>query len=387
MRRRKQINATFSLLWHLHLCIRLHRPRAGTWSASPPALPDANLKRQLCENVAFICLRRLRKKTLFFGMILHSFFLCANPKEGQIVKGDVTMRSKGKTLSIHAGEKSIIQWKEFSIDAGEKIRFIQPSAHSAVLNRVSNKISHINGLLEANGHVYLLNPNGVVIGKEGHIQSRTFIASTLHLNDEVFLNHQDLFFKGNSEAKIVNLGKIEALGGDVFLFAKTVINEGKVQAFQGSFENSTENEILLKPNQEQRLFISTKKAGGMIQAKQCLNSDGNVYSLAINKKGIIEAIFEKSENEKEVLSKEPSIAFSPSSSSGRAVAEMFQNLKTYDDFLFTYKNFLFGYDKGCYHPHLYPKGMISSFDLYHQEMLEMVRPKYRNYHLKYVESF
>ncbi|AWJ94243.1 hypothetical protein Sp245p_31100 (plasmid) [Azospirillum baldaniorum] len=91
----------------------------------------------------------------------------ANPLEGTVTAGAATIQSSTpKSMEIlQSTDKAIINWKSFSIDAGEKVTFQQPSASSVTLNRVTgNDPSKIMGSLSANGTVMLVNPNGVVIG-------------------------------------------------------------------------------------------------------------------------------------------------------------------------------------------------------------------------------
>lgn len=72
----------------------------------------------------------------------------------------------------------------------------------------------------------------------------------------------------------------------------------------------------------------------------------------------------------------------------RVMAEMFQDLKTYDCFLYAPKCFVLDYAKdSSYSSFTYPKGTFSSFDLFCEEAVEILQRKYRNYHTKYVESF
>nr|NGX46337.1 hypothetical protein [Chlamydiota bacterium] len=72
---------------------------------------------------------------------------------------------------------------------------------------------------------------------------------------------------------------------------------------------------------------------------------------------------------------------------GRAISDMFKNLATYDEFLFAPKCFLLGFDTLWYDEPLHLHGEVSSFDLFRDKTYQLLRPRYRNYQTKYVESF
>ena len=90
--------------------------------------------------------------------------LFANPSgvngKAQLSHGD------NNTLIVKTEqEKTILKWKDFSIKKGETTHFIQPSEASATLNRVlGGNPSAILGMLQSNGHLYLINPNGILVG-------------------------------------------------------------------------------------------------------------------------------------------------------------------------------------------------------------------------------
>ncbi|NGX47411.1 MAG: Heme/hemopexin-binding protein, partial [Chlamydiae bacterium] len=115
----------------------------------------------------------------FIWIFLLPIALFGKPKGHKVVEGTAKVQEIGSTMEIQTSDRAIINWEEFSIRVGETTRFVQPHTTSAVLNRVANGASHIDGLLEANGRIYLLNPNGVLIGPTGNIQAESFIASTL----------------------------------------------------------------------------------------------------------------------------------------------------------------------------------------------------------------
>ena len=150
----------------------------------------------------------------------------ANPEGPSVVAGSASFQETGPgALHIETSDRAIINWQDFSIGAGEVTKFIQPSAQSAVLNRVmSGNPSELFGRLEANGRIYLINPNGLVVGKDAVIDTAHFLSSTLDCADEAFLNNQELLFSGSSSAVILNLGVINAWDGDVVLIGYKVDN-------------------------------------------------------------------------------------------------------------------------------------------------------------------
>ena len=73
---------------------------------------------------------------------------------------------------IQSGQKAFIDWEHVSIDMQEVIRFQQANERSGVLNRVVGTApSELLGQLFSNGAVYLVNPNGILIGSEAQIET------------------------------------------------------------------------------------------------------------------------------------------------------------------------------------------------------------------------
>ena len=76
-----------------------------------------------------------------------------------VVAGSASFSSAGPALTVTNTPNAIINWRGFSIGAGEITRFQQQSASSAVLNRVVGQDpSAILGTLSSNGRVFLVNP-------------------------------------------------------------------------------------------------------------------------------------------------------------------------------------------------------------------------------------
>ncbi|CCB89971.1 filamentous hemagglutinin N-terminal domain-containing protein [Simkania negevensis] len=240
------------------------------------------------------------KLSLAIGLfLLGGVSLFAGPKNGTPVHGHATFQSNANEMEIYSRNKTIIHWDSFSIDAGEIVRFCQNSSASAVLNRViGSEKSLINGLLTSNGYVFLLNQNGILIGKEGVIDTAGFVASSLDLSNDQFLKGGDFLFKGDGKGSVINLGTIHAKGGDVFLIGYHVSNEGTIHADGGVAGLGGGAEVFLAMEGEERLFIrkeiDSSEVGasndGVIRAAEVeIKARGNPFALAIRHGGEIEA--------------------------------------------------------------------------------------------------
>src|SRR5256885_1898854 len=105
----------------------------------------------------------------------------ANPSGESVAAGHATFDRSGSQLKISAGDRSIINWQDFSIASGETTQFLQASRSAVSLNRVtSGSSSSIFGSLRANGQIFLINPNGILIGEGGRVDTNGFLASTLN---------------------------------------------------------------------------------------------------------------------------------------------------------------------------------------------------------------
>ena len=206
-------------------------------------------------------------KSIFYLLLYWSArFACAQPEGCVPVAGDVSISEQGALLQITNSDGAIIEWQSFSIGRGETAQFIQPSIDSSVLNRVVGvEFSDLQGALLSNGQVYLVNPHGIVIGKEATFDTAGFLASTLDLDNQAFLNGDELFFKGDSTASLINLGTISASGGDVVLVAHRIENSGSIKAPDGRVFLAAGHEILLKPRDCPLLTIRPDLSAGGIE--------------------------------------------------------------------------------------------------------------------------
>ena len=234
-------------------------------------------------------------------LILFSQTLLALPSGMKAVHGEVVSSVDASELVIETGERAILEWDKFSVAGHESVQFDQASAHSAVLNRVTGEdLSQIMGEVSSNGAVYLVNPNGVVIGPEGNITAKSFIASTLELANQSFLADGDLHFSGESKEMVVNLGSINA--DDAYLLSYRVINEGQIDA-EEYVGLGAAREMIVKRVGGERIFIKPRAVdrdgegisniGEIESYKIELQADGNLYALAINQSGRVDTHIEE----------------------------------------------------------------------------------------------
>src|ERR1043165_2333332 len=200
---------------------------------------------------------RIVLKSLICLGLFHPFLAHAAPEGFQLIAGDASPPVQdGQKWTINSASNAIIQWDSFSIDAAESVRFQQMTSDSAVLNRVTGlEQSALLGSLLSNGCVYLLNPNGVLIGPDARIDAASFLASTLDVLDEAFLKRGHLNFTNAGPGRIVNLGTINCPDGDIILLAKTVSNQGQMNAENGYAGIGVGTEILIRPEGTQRIYI------------------------------------------------------------------------------------------------------------------------------------
>lgn len=221
------------------------------------------------------------------------------PQGGQFVAGSGSINGTATSLAINqTSNRGVIDWNSFSIGRGNHVHI--DNGTGATLNRVTGgAASTILGVLSATGSVYLIDPQGIVIGRGGVISTGgRFVASTLDVADAAFMNGSTLTFSslpGTVPGTVVNLGKIASNGGDVFLIAgREVDNTGRIRAPNGTAELAVGQNVLLQDStQSRQVFVQQGSAGtivnlGAIKAAQ-INleaADGNIYALAGRHSGL-----------------------------------------------------------------------------------------------------
>lgn len=229
--------------------------------------------------------------------------------EGGVIRsgaGDVTQNGKEMTIRQDSGRLAM-DWTNFNVGKDETVRFQQPGKDALALNRVTgNQQSLIDGSLLSNGHVLLVNPNGVVIGKNASIDVGGLVASTAHVKDNFmkeFGNSTGAFTLGGvSDGKIINEGTINAEGGLVALHAAKVENSGTITSNGGSVLMAAADTLTLTPDTDGKLnfTVDGKVAEASALNKGAITADGgtivmtadsasDVMSTVVNNEGTLQA--------------------------------------------------------------------------------------------------
>ncbi|EAK0419080.1 filamentous hemagglutinin N-terminal domain-containing protein [Campylobacter jejuni] len=111
----------------------------------------------------------------------------ALPSGGKFTHGTSgTININDKVMDITGkGQNSVIQWGGgFNIASGETVNF--KGTNQNYLNIVyGSKSSHIDGKLEGgSNNIFLINPNGIVVGKDGSINANKIVLSTSSVSDD-----------------------------------------------------------------------------------------------------------------------------------------------------------------------------------------------------------
>jgi filamentous hemagglutinin family protein len=230
----------------------------------------------------------------------------AAPTGGQVAAGIATIQqsSAQSTIINQATSRAALNWQSFSVGAGESVVFRQPSASAVALNRVVGPdASVISGTLQANGHVFLVNPSGVLFSKGASVDVGGLVASTLAISNNDFMAGRYVFSGGAGSGAVVNEGSIRAAdGGYVALIGNQVSNTGTIVANAGSVALGAGDTVLLDFGGDGLLNLKVNAAvaaaridsGGVIQADggrviMSAQAKNALTATALNVDGIVRA--------------------------------------------------------------------------------------------------
>ncbi len=228
----------------------------------------------------------------------------ANPVDPAVVAGQASVSGLGTDVVTitQASQHAIIHWGQFNIAPNQVTSFLQPVGGVA-LNRIYDaQPSLINGMLNATGTVFLLNPNGILFGANAQVNVGGLVASTLHMSDADFLAGAYRFggasthfgFAETSLTGMVrNEGQITAGPFGAYLFAHNVENAGIIRSDGGHVALAAGTSAYLSNRPDGRgLFVEVTAPTGQATNLGDLIADGGHVSLfgkVVNQSGLIQA--------------------------------------------------------------------------------------------------
>ena len=245
--------------------------------------------------------RRLLAATV---LTLAPTLIHADPTGGLVVSGAGSITQTGATTNITQTSQNLsLNWASFNIAPLETVNFLQPSNTALAVNRIfDTNGTQILGQLNANGQVYLINPNGILFGQGAQVNVGGMVASTLELND-ASLNASRRTFRGDGTGSIVNQGAITASqGGYVALLGQHVRNEGIISARLGTVALGAgsaatltfDGNNLVQLQVGESVLNSLAENGGLIRADggmvlMTAGAKNALLASVVNNTGVIEA--------------------------------------------------------------------------------------------------
>lgn len=220
--------------------------------------------------------------------------------------GNITVN--GNVMNVNTIVNSaIIRWGSFSIGSNATVNFNMPNSSSSVLNRImGNSPSVINGALNSNGHVYIVNQNGIYFGAGAQVNVGSLTATTLDnlANNNIETIYQNGILSNKTEpvfsfadavgvidvAKGANIST--ANGGRVMLLAPDVTNSGVIKTPDGQTILAAGKTVYLSTlDKFAGLLVEVSSGGQATNLGDIIVNHGNasLIGLAVNQQGNISA--------------------------------------------------------------------------------------------------
>ncbi|MGX5699901.1 two-partner secretion domain-containing protein [Acinetobacter kookii] len=248
------MNKIYRVIWNKQLaCWQAVSELAKSHSSTTQKAAASETESSVCHSLSSVS--TWMRSILFFSVAMLPFSIHAAisstelPTGAQINSGSASFNQTGNTLNINQNSQNLsTHWNTFNIGQDATVNFNQPNQSSTAINHVlDSNASQIMGRLNANGQVFLLNPNGVVFSKTAQVNVGGLVASTLNLSDADIQNGKyTLKGDANSTASIENQGSTQTLqGGTVALIAPNVKNTGTISTPNGTTHLTSASQVTL----------------------------------------------------------------------------------------------------------------------------------------------
>ncbi len=245
---------------------------------------------------------RARRAAALGALLFSGAALAQLPTGGQITSGAGSISQSGQVMTItQSSDRLSADWQSFGIGQGHTVNFVQPGASSIALNRVlGSDVSRIQGALNANGQVFLINPNGVLLSPSAQVNVGGLLASTLDIDANAFQAGR-LQLSGSSTQAVHNQGVINAAqGGTIALVAARIVNDGELNAPQGQVLLGAGSRVTLDLGGPVKIEVANEQLETLIHNGGAIRAQGGTVwltsqaadrltSSVINHSGVIEA--------------------------------------------------------------------------------------------------
>ena len=239
-----------------------------------------------------------KNKHIVFGLVIlitissTLFTTCysafALPKGHQVEAGNASFDSPdASTLNITATDKTVINFSSFNISENETVNFFLPDGAASLLTRdIGTGVTEIIGRVNLNqGKWFHTNLNGIHIAPQALINVPTFVASTLDISTNNFVNGNYVFEHNSDQvyAQILNEGRIT--GRNIALLGSSVHNSGIIVAQMGKVQLSSGDKATVSFDRNGFIQVEiNEKTSGKV-----LDANGNSIKDAVANPGTIEA--------------------------------------------------------------------------------------------------
>lgn len=207
----------------------------------------------------------------------------AGPTGENVVGGAAVIHrpSATQTQIDQSTTNAIVNWQSFSVDNDEYVVFNQPGANASILNRVvGSQQSQILGQMQANGRVFLVNPQGVLFAPGAKVDVGSLTATVMDITNENFMAGNYVFARPSDApdgATVENAGDIKVGdGGYVVLAGDYVNNTGVISARLGKVVLAAGSQMTLDLSDDGLVSFAIDEA--TVSSLAGVNNSGEVFA-------------------------------------------------------------------------------------------------------------
>lgn len=230
------------------------------------------------------------------GAVLPVDLRASGPTGLSVQSGTAATTVSGSQWDITVSQNAFLQWQSFNLDAGQSVRFHQPSPGSVVFNQIQDaQPSQIFGKISADGFLVLMNPSGFHFGPDAHVAAAGLVVSTSVAAPVESTG--GLFWQFNGpppRAAIVNYGRLQVgESGSLFLIGDHIANHGSISAPGGSVHLEAGSSVLLSQRPDGLgLSSAVRLPAGSIDNTGRVTADAGsiaLHAAVVNQSGLLQA--------------------------------------------------------------------------------------------------